>query len=399
MRILFVNEKCGYFGGIEQNVADTAAGLRDRGHVCVLAFQENTSRLADEYRDIFDECVPMLPFEKAVARARPDVIYIHKANVQALGPMPAGVRRVRMVHDHDLCCPRRHKYFAWNGHICNQPAGWRCYLDLAFLGRGTGPAKIAFVSIGEKLREMRVNRDLPLLLAGSRAMRFELLQNGFSPEQVSILAPVVRIPERAMAPIPRENRILYVGQLIRGKGVDLLLAALRHVDCDFELTIVGSGNALHGLEARCAKLGLTGKVRFIGWVNPGDLGAYYAAAKLVVVPSRWPEPFGMIGLEAMHYGRPVVAFNAGGISDWLEDGVTGLWRRSMTSRRWRRRWNACCRMTTFALAWAARRRRGCAASLLSTDIWIAWRRCFRTAPWLRGRAYEDRGRYLRWRRR
>ena len=59
-------------------------------------------------------------------------------------------------------------------------------------------------------------------------------------------------------------------------------------------------------------------------MNPQDLGDYYARAKLVAVPSRWPEPFGMIGLEAMHYGRPVVAFRVGGIPDWLEDGATGL---------------------------------------------------------------------------
>ena len=48
MRILFVNEKCGYFGGIEQNVADTAAGLRERGHQCFLAFQEETGRQMSE---------------------------------------------------------------------------------------------------------------------------------------------------------------------------------------------------------------------------------------------------------------------------------------------------------------------------------------------------------------
>ena len=324
MRILFVNEKCGYFGGIEQNVAETAAGLRARGHQCFLAFQEATGRQVPEYQANFEECVPLDPFPQSVARLRPDVIYIHKAGVRALGDALAGVRTIRMVHDHDLCCPRRHKYYAWNGRICRHKAGWRCYLDLAFLGRSAGPAKIAFVSIGDKMLEMRRNQQLALLLVGSAAMREELIQNGFPPGRVEILPPVVRMPLRAMAPIPAENRILYVGQLIRGKGVDLLLRALPHVRCDYELTIVGAGNARARLEGLSAELGLGGKVRFEGWVSPQDLGDYYARAKLVAVPSRWPEPFGMIGLEAMHYGRPVVAFRVGGIPDWLEHGVTGL---------------------------------------------------------------------------
>jgi glycosyltransferase involved in cell wall biosynthesis len=324
VRILFVNEKCGYFGGIEQNVADTAAGLRERGHECHLAYRVLTGRQDAEYRAIFNSCAPLDPCAKAAASVRPDVVYIHKANVRSLGSPPDGVRQIRMVHDHDLCCPRRHKYFAWNGRICHWKAGWRCYLDLAFLGRAPGPQKIGLVSIGDKLDEMRHNQGLSLLLAGSAAMRDELVLNGFAAERVQILPPVVRMKERAMAPIPADNRILYVGQLIRGKGVDLLLRALVHVKSDFELTIAGTGNAQGRLEELSAKLGLAKKVRFAGWVSPQGLGEYYAGAKLVVVPSRWPEPFGMIGLEAMHYGRPVVAFRVGGIPDWLEDGVTGL---------------------------------------------------------------------------
>lgn len=323
MRILFVNEKCGYFGGIEQNVADTAAGLRERGHHCFLAFRETTGRQDAGYRANFDECVHSDHLNEAVALVRPDVIYIHKANVMSLGAVE-GIRTIRMVHDHDLCCPRRHKYYAWNGQICQHKAGWRCYLDMAFLGRSPGPTKIAWVSIGEKMREMRSNRRLAMILVGSAAMREELIQNGFPGEQVAILPPVVRMPLREMAPIPEENRILYVGQLIRGKGVDLLLRSLTHVRCPYQLTIVGAGNARGRLENSCQELGLEGKVRFEGWVNPQDIGEHYARARLVAVPSRWPEPFGMIGLEAMHYGRPVVAFRVGGIPDWLEHGVTGL---------------------------------------------------------------------------
>ena len=324
MRILFVNEKCGYFGGVEQNIAETASGLRARGHRCFLASQELTGRDVSEYQSHFDECVDLSTFARAVEKARPDVIYIHKADVGGLGDLPPEVRVVRMVHDHDLCCPRRHKYYAWNGRICHHKADWRCYLDMAFVGRAAGSRNLTFISIGEKMLEMRRNQELDLLLVGSTSMREELTQNGFADQKVAVLAPVVRMPSRTMPPIPKENRILYVGQLIKGKGVDLLIQALPHLSCDYELTIVGTGNAQAALETLSRNLGLAARVRFAGWVSPRDMGEYYARAKVVAVPSRWPEPFGMVGLEAMHYGRPVAAFNTGGIPDWLDHGVTGL---------------------------------------------------------------------------
>lgn len=254
----------------------------------------------------------------------PDLVYFHKVSrLPSFGGGLARVRTVRMVHDHDLCCPRRHKYLMVNGRVCSYRAGWRCWLDGAFLERQRGGG-LGLVSIGERIGELRRNHRLDALLVGSQFMQEELLQNGFPPEKISILPPVVQNTLQRQSPVPEAPRVLYVGQLVRGKGVDLLLRALRRVSCDFSATIVGTGNAQDRLQALCRRLGLADRVQFAGWVDHQALREFYHRAKVVAVPSRWPEPFGMVGLEAMGYGRPVVGFRVGGIPDWLEHGTTGL---------------------------------------------------------------------------
>jgi glycosyltransferase involved in cell wall biosynthesis len=64
-------------------------------------------------------------------------------------------------------------------------------------------------------------------------------------------------------------------------------------------------------------------VQFVGWLSPPERSALFASAHLLVVPSIWPEPLGLVGLEAGAAGLPAVAFDVGGISEWLVDGVTG----------------------------------------------------------------------------
>jgi len=338
VKILFVNEKCGYFGGVEQNIADTVEGLNSRGHNCYLAYGEISARDLEQYKALFEKtylCQEIgattqetgtQTLEAILGQASPDVIYFHKIpELKSCMHLLPKIRTVRMVHDHDLCCPRRHKYFMSNGRVCHHKLDWRCWLDGAFIARDpSSRSGFAFVSIGRKLQEMRRNYHLNALLVGSRFMRDELLQNRFPEEKVFVLPPVIRMENQTPSPVPEDPQILYVGQLIRGKGVDLLLQAFKELTCDFRATIVGTGNAEPKLKALCNKLGLDNRVKFSGWVRNEDLGHFYSKAKVVVVPSRWPEPFGMIGLEAMHHGRPVVAFDVGGIPDWLDHMETGI---------------------------------------------------------------------------
>ena len=338
MKILFVNEKCGYFGGVEQNIADTVEGLNSRGHNCYLAYGEISARDLEQYKALFEKtylCQEIgattqetgtQTLEGILGQVSPDVIYLHKIpELKSCMHLLPKIRTVRMVHDHDLCCPRRHKYFMTNGRVCHHKLDWRCWLDGAFIARDpSSRSGFAFVSIRRKLKEMRRNYHLDALLVGSRFMRDELLQNGFPEEKVLVLPPVIHMENQTPSPVPDDPKILYVGQLIRGKGVDLLLQAFKGLICDFRATIVGTGNAESKLKALCNELGLDNRVNFLGWVRNEDLGHFYSKAKVVVVPSRWPEPFGMIGLEAMHHGRPVVAFDVGGIPDWLDHMETGI---------------------------------------------------------------------------
>ncbi len=335
MRILFVNEKLGFFGGVEQNIYDTARGLRGRGHWCALAYDHDTGRSLEQYASAFDRTLRVdmgagasWKLDDALQQMSADVVYFHKVPILPdSSPASRAVRWVRMVHDHDLTCPRRHKYFAFSNKVCKHRLDWRCWCDLAFVRKrpGGGKLPVQYFSIPRAKREL--DRNCGLLseaLVGSNFMKQQMVCNGLAASRVNIVPPVVVAPDVKVTPVGDAPNILYVGQLIRGKGVDLLLHAMAKLKCDFRADIVGTGNADGKLKALCGRLGLDSRVHFAGFVPHDRLGEYYARAKVLAVPSRWPEPFGMIGLEAMHYARPVVATAVGGIPDWLDDGVTGL---------------------------------------------------------------------------
>jgi glycosyltransferase involved in cell wall biosynthesis len=107
--------------------------------------------------------------------------------------------------------------------------------------------------------------------------------------------------------------LLYVGRMDPRKGADVALAALDHLPPQTTLTIAGAGEVDDGA-----------RVRALGPVPHRDLPYVYAAADAVLCPSRWEEPWGLVPLEAMGLGRPVVATARGGSAEYLRDGVNAL---------------------------------------------------------------------------
>jgi len=335
MRLLFVHDRFGAMAGAEVNLQLTAAELKYRGHTAGLIHGPPTGKGEPAWRDLFPERFPVADSDNSHAtRAaldafQPDAVYIHKMSDAAVLETLArsGVPVVRMVHDHDLYCMRSYKYFPLTRSICTRAAGLGCIFPCgAVLARnrhGTFPVK--WVSYLARKKEIALNRQFERMIVATDYMRQELLRNGFEPGRIEIHAPVPRGEESASsASFSGRNLIIYSGQVIRGKGEDVVRELLARLRAPFECLIFGDGHHRAYCEDLARKLGLTERVQFKGYVPPAELEAFYQQASLAVVSSVWPEPFGAVGLEAMRHGLPVVAFAAGGISEWLLDGENGF---------------------------------------------------------------------------
>lgn len=334
MKLLYVHERYGALAGAEANAHITATELGKRSHVMGILHGPGTGKNEAAWNATFPHRFALAGnntgavAEAAVKAFAPDVIYVHKmadlAVIDAL--VRSGRPLVRMVHDHDIYCMRSYKYNYFNRRICTRPATPYCILPcLASVVRNPGGGfPLKWVSYSEKKREIALNHRFRRMVVVTTYMRDELIKNGFDPARIRIHAPVPRMGDPNLrSTFSDRNLIIYAGQIIRGKGVDVLLESLAKVRSKFECVILGDGNHKPFCEELNRKLGLADRVHFKGFIPQEELKGYYRECSVVALSSVWPEPIATIGLEVMRYALPVVAFDAGGIKDWLIDGHNG----------------------------------------------------------------------------
>ncbi len=322
--ILFVSEYAGFFGGIERYVKSTAELLRGAGFGVAGMFEKTVDGAGDFLR-AFDRVEPW--GDPGLIAGKYDFAVVHKvrsgrwlAELEKLMPV------VVVVHDHEYYCPRFCRYYPFVRRNCHRRY---CRLVCGICGmtrRRSGGWSGAFrENFYETPKLWNAVCRAEALVVLSDFMAENLRVNGVAAEKIVKIPPAIfeKTQSAAGAAERRPGRtphVVCVGQLIRGKGVDQLLAAVKLTKCDFVLDILGDGGDAAMLREQARPLG--DRVCFHSYVTDPD--EFYRQSVLAVLPWRWQEPFGLVGPEAQLHSLPLVGFDLGGVREYLIDGVNGI---------------------------------------------------------------------------
>lgn len=169
-------------------------------------------------------------------------------------------------------------------------------------------------------------RDAEWLFNSETTRDHALRHSGFEIPRAEILHPGIDTGLFREAPAHEWAwRLLYVGRLDERKGVDAAIKALAHLPREATLRVLGAGDRRYGAELRalCRHLGLEDRVE-LDLLPRGELPGAYAEADAVLFPVRWEEPWGLVPLEAMAMGTPVIATGTGGSGEYLRHRENAL---------------------------------------------------------------------------
>jgi glycosyltransferase involved in cell wall biosynthesis len=355
MRIAVINGTSRRVGGVETYLETILPGLQQAG-MDVGFWHESGEPLNRPAISIPAGVqtwnVAKLGSERALADLRawqPDLLFTHHLADPELEASTLDVASaVFFVHNYYGTCVGGHKTFRVPvTRPCSRHFGPACLL-LYYPRRCGGLNPITMARLyREQKRRLALLPRYRALLTNSEHMREEYLRHGLLPERVHTLTYLTdresrrSIADLGAAAVPEEiatqpcraaarPHLLFVGRMEHLKGGQILLDALPAIAAGLgtpaRLTIAGDGRMRTAWQRRAARLAVKHpqvQVDFPGWLVKPRIDELYEQVTLLVVPSLWPEPFGLIGVEAGRFGVPAAAFDVGGVSEWLKDGVNG----------------------------------------------------------------------------
>jgi glycosyltransferase involved in cell wall biosynthesis len=258
---------------------------------------------------------------------RPDIVHVHNT-FMVISPSiysacsQRGVPVVQTLHNFRLLCPSSTNFFR-DGGICEAclehtllpSIQHGCYRN----SRGATAVVAAMLAFHRALGTWR--KSVTRFVALTEFAKEKFITSGFSPDRFAV-KPNFADPD------PGERAgfgdyAVFVGRLHESKGVRVLLDAWKKLAVQYPLQIVGEGPDRSALELQAREAGLSG-IAFRGRLSGAEVMAMVKGARFLIVPSTWYEGFPMCIVESFACGTPVLCSRLGGLSEIVEDQLTGL---------------------------------------------------------------------------
>jgi len=356
MRIAVSNRTNGIVGGVERYLRRIISELRlrgfDIGFICEEAHDAGND-VGKSGNDVIVRpreapvfCLATQGSEQAFEALRswcPDLIFANYfSDTGAETELFRTAPTVYFAHNyHGTCISARKSFRLPRLEPCDRKFGAACLLQF-YPRRCGGLSPVTMLQ--DYLRSARSLQNLgrcAAILVASEHMRLEYNRHGFANSVHVVGYPIPGAEDcdlsvaaasclDSFANPARAIELLFAGRMVFAKGGHVLIQAMERVSRSIErqihLTMLGDGPLKHRWSELAAPVGSRNpnfSFTFKGWQESEDLSDAIKRADLLVVPSLWPEPFGMIGPEAGIHAVPAAAFAVGGISEWLHEGING----------------------------------------------------------------------------
>ena len=349
MRILMLSQfYLPTVGGEERHVHDLSVALVKRGHDVAVATlwheglpmfeilegvriyrihgsMQRLSMLFSEkgrqHSPPFPDPEVLLSLRHIIKKEQPEIVHAHNWLIHSFLPLKAwsNAKLVITIHDTSLVCAQ--KRYMYHESVCSGPALKKCLeCSSEHYGAIKGITTALANGVLRRMEYLAIDKFLPvsqamadISLLEKHGVPYEVVPN-FVPDDVTTL-PDATHP--LLEQLPKENYLLFVGDVKRDKGVEVLFHAYEEMNTSVPLVIIG--RPIHNFTAPVpANVHI-----FQSWPHDAIMGAW-SRCTIALAPSIWLEAFGIVAIEAMAMGRPLVASRIGGLSDIVVDELTGL---------------------------------------------------------------------------
>lgn len=334
MKVLLLSDYATLTGGAEIAVAGLRDGLRQRGHDARWLASSARPMGAASRADY--ECLGSLSRSRILLQTanpwaywklrqvlrefQPDVVDVNIFLTQLsplILPLLHHFPTLYRAHWYRAVCPTGTKMLP-DGRLCQFQPGSKCYQSgcLSWLDWGLLMVQLKFL----KRWQSAFRAVVPI----SQIIRQELHRGGIRTNEPVALGIPETLPAVDWSPIPTVG---FAGRLVWEKGADVLIQAfakVRQTIPKARLILIGDGPERKRLEELTRTLRLSAAVEFHGHQSQLVINQTLGPIWVQVVPSRWPEPLGLVAMEAMMRGRAVVASCVGGLTEIVTDRKTGV---------------------------------------------------------------------------